>query len=121
MDKFDYKQTVTVYDSSKNRGESIPDGLADAIAWLQSKLDSIPPEHREAATLELRTEVFYDSSSVAMEIEYSRPPTPEEIESRRRRAVENARKRADDLKQQAERAEQAAARLSDPIKGSDNA
>lgn len=50
-------RTVTVYDSEQTK-EEMPANLTEHIAWLQSKLEQIPEEHRATA----RTEIFASDS-----------------------------------------------------------
>ncbi len=91
---FNYNETVRVFDVSRYDGDWMPAKMADAIAWLQEMMAKIPEAHRDSATIEIDSVGSYENSHYAsICIEYSRPPTPVEVEARknsaRRQAAQN--------------------------------
>lgn len=64
--------TVVVYDINVDDG-SPPYDLGEYIAWLQAKMDSIPPEFRDAAEVDIYAGEF--GSNLGYQIRYYRPKT----------------------------------------------
>lgn len=75
-------RTVVVLESEQYEGEWMPSDLTAAVAWLSGKLESIPPEHRGSATVEIDSTTRYDSSYASISIQYARPETEEEVAAR---------------------------------------
>lgn len=71
---------VTVFSHERYDGEWMPEGLADAIAWLNDKLESIPAEYRDSATIEIDSvSSWEDSHYASITITYTRPETDDEV------------------------------------------
>jgi hypothetical protein len=62
--------------------------LVDLIPWLQTKLEEAPTEYREQ--VEVMLESDWDSSTVDVDIFFTRPETDEEMLARERRAKDMA-------------------------------
>ena len=59
--------------------------FAAAIAWLQVKLDEIPAEHRDTATIDFGCDSIYgDHYDSTITISYQLPETPKDIAMRER-------------------------------------
>lgn len=71
--------TVKVYDNVKDYNDWPPKKLVDAIAWLQDRLDAVPPEYRGSATFEIDGVDDYGDPSARISIKYRRPMTSQEI------------------------------------------
>ena len=89
----------------------IPDGLADAIAWLQKQMKKIPTDCRASAQLDLSTSSSYGETYSNIEITYDEAESDEEViarlqidheRSRIREATERAK--LDALKEKYEKA-----------------
>ena len=86
------RKKVTVFSAESGNNGWLPENFQQAIAWLQEKFDSIPAEYRETATIEIDSGTYYDSTYSSLEIEYFRPETDEEMNSR----VANQQSRAEE-------------------------
>lgn len=77
--------TEVVYEHDKSFGGSdLPWGsLPEAIEFLKSKLEEIPPEYRAASLFEIEDgSDGYGSIWVEMRVVYQRPETDDEMQSR---------------------------------------
>jgi hypothetical protein len=88
-ENFNYSQTVEVFRGRSYDEDFLPDNLAVAIVWLQAKISSVPAEFRDKTTIELDGSYDYGMKII---IEYQRPPTEDEIATRR----DASRKSAED-------------------------
>lgn len=61
----------------------LPEKLDEAIAWLQRLRDEIPPAHRAIATIDIDSTAYWDEPAAWLTVEYTRPPTEDEIAERR--------------------------------------
>lgn len=90
------EKTVRVFFVERYDGEWPPEGAAAFISWFQSKIESIPSEHRAAAKIEIDSVGGYEGAHYpSLEITYQRLETDEE---------ENNRLAADDHRRKAEQA-----------------
>ena len=96
----DMEVTVEVFNQEQYDGEWIPPTLVAAIAWLQEKLEQIPPEFRANARIEVEGVSSYDSSYANILIDYMRPATESEIQEKQNKDAE--RKRQIEEREQAE-------------------
>ena len=85
--------TVKIYDI-EDSPEDPPENLEAHILWLQAKLEVIPEEFRSTALIIIDAGESYGCGIPAYHIEYSRPETVEEKESRENRE----RLKANDIK-----------------------
>ena len=94
---------IIVFDMAEYDEEWPPKELEGCIAWLQAKLEIIPPKYRKTAQIEFDSVENFGGSYARIRIHYLRPETAEELEARERqeKAVQS-RIRARELKQLAE-------------------
>lgn len=93
--------TVTVFDREEYDGSDWPhhDALA-FLGWFQGKVDTIPAEYRDTATINVGSKSGYEGDhSVHIVISYTRPATNAEIKERaayqrQRESMEEQRERA---------------------------
>jgi hypothetical protein len=78
--KFEYSQTVKLFEGRSYDEDFLPDNLIQAIGWLQSKLDSVPDEFKGSVTIEMESDS--DCGPVALTLAYQRPPTDDEVAAR---------------------------------------
>ena len=78
------KQVVHREEGAFGSSAGLPENLRAAIAWLQEKLDSLPLEMRDGATLEIEGGDAWGSPVVEVTIEGRRPETDEEMADRLR-------------------------------------
>lgn len=71
---------VKEYDSQKDWP---PSNAVEFIKWFQGKLDLIPEEYRNVASIDLETHTSYDSSEIEIDIYYDRPETAQEAAARK--------------------------------------
>lgn len=78
------KQTrVTVFDKEQYDGEWPPTDATECVAWFAGKLETIPPEYRATAKVEIESVASYEDSHYArIVIRYDRPETDDEMEDR---------------------------------------
>ena len=86
---------VAIYDE----GFNMP--LAEFISELQAHLDSVPEDMRKLVTIDVYLHGSFDDAG-QIEISYTRPKSPEELEIEKARAVA-AEKRHIQEKEEAER------------------
>ena len=67
------------YDSQKDWPTS---NAVEFVKWFQGKLDLIPEEYRNVASIDLESHASYDSSEIEIDIYYNRPETAEETSAR---------------------------------------
>ena len=60
------------------RGSLDTCNLLDFRDWLNEKINDIPDQYKEDATITLDTDCFYDSYTATLEIYYDREETDEE-------------------------------------------
>lgn len=96
--------TITVYAHGQTN-QNAPIGLIEYIAWLQTKLQEIPEEHRHTARTNIYATESYGMGVLCYSIEYDRPETDDEEAARQRKEQQ-----AEQAKQQQERAQLAALR-----------
>ena len=68
-------KTIKVYEES---WPTIPEKPSEFIAFWESKIDLIPEEHKESASIEIESSPYYDSSVLEVTISYTREETDEE-------------------------------------------
>jgi hypothetical protein len=73
---------VIIYDIDRPNDQYPPENLGELIAWLYKKLQSIPIEFRDSATVEMGATESYGCPDLSYEISYEEPETDEETESR---------------------------------------
>ena len=62
--------------------------LAGWRDWLSAKFNEVPPEYRDSAVLEIESVGGYEGEHhTEATVYFDRPPTPEEIASRKSRAL----------------------------------
>lgn len=90
------QKDVTVFDEEKYDTEDWPpDDAIGCVAWFQGKLDSIPREYQEYATIKLDTGGYPDSPLVRIDISYARPKTASELfEEEQEKVREKVRREA---------------------------
>jgi len=84
---------VTVYDGEEfsHGGDWPPGNLAEAIAWLQERLDSVPPEYRDVVKVDFDSvSDGYGGHEAGIKIHYIRPETDEEMAARQARERRDA-------------------------------
>lgn len=85
------QKQVVVFDGEQYDGEWPPEDATGCIAWFSEKLESIPPEYRSAAKIEIDVKGSYVNSCYArIEIYYDRTETDDEENARE---AENQRRR----------------------------
>lgn len=72
-------ETIVDLNSCRSSVTWIPTNLVEHVRWLATTVASIPPEHRNTATIHYDTSSYCDEPVVTVEITYQRPPTEEEI------------------------------------------
>lgn len=87
--------TVKVFDSEDSPG-AIPGNAVEFVAWLSRLVESVPPEFRGSATVELGSFESYGDSEWTFRVSYVRPENSEEATRRAAYALavaEDARER----------------------------
>lgn len=69
-----------LYDGETWQHDFPSENLTDFIQWFQDKLDKIPPEYRDSATVDFST--YDDETNIRLQVSYLRPETKEESELR---------------------------------------
>jgi hypothetical protein len=88
------KVRVTVFDQEQYDGDWPHDDALACLGWFQSKVDKIPAEYRDSATIEIDSRSGYEGSHYArIRICYWRPETPEETAERNAKIERNLRDR----------------------------
>lgn len=80
---YEYPVTETVLSVEQFDEGWMPTNLSQAVGWLASKLEEVPPDYRESATIEIDTDSYYDSTYATVVIRYRRPATQAEINGRK--------------------------------------
>jgi hypothetical protein len=70
--------TVTVYEGEEGYNFNMPEKATEFIAFWQSKLALVPAEFIDSAIIEFEAERYYDSTSLAVVVSYTRPENDEE-------------------------------------------
>jgi hypothetical protein len=73
-------------------GDWPPQDAEGFLAWVASKINAIPEEHRASTKIIVGDETEYDCSYPYIEFEYWRPETDEEMQERQERAKQDARR-----------------------------
>lgn len=101
LDPAPQTRTISVFCQEIYDGDWPPEDAAGFIAWFQTKLDTIPAEHRASATIEIDSNSSWEDSHYAeIDIRYSRLETPAEVAARlaeakgRQAAEQEAERRA---------------------------
>lgn len=88
---------VVVFNKERYDGDWPPEVAVDFLRWFQDKVQSIPPEYRDNAKVEIDATGGYEGSYYAtIEITYERSETDAEYAAR----LEGARRATDDRQRQ---------------------
>lgn len=76
-----------------------PESPKEFLAWFAAKFDEIPDEYKHRATVVLTEENVYEYPCAAIEIDYFRPETEDEIKRREKsQGIIDRQNKARDLK-----------------------
>ena len=94
------KQIVAVCVYSDDDKCNLPTNVRGFMAFWNEKLDLVPEEYKESATIDIDAKPFCDFANLSVEICYYRSETDEEEQQREQREREQAeRRRQKELKE----------------------
>ncbi len=77
-----WNKTVRLFDAEQYDDDFPTDNLVNFAAWLGTLISEVPEKFRTEATIEINSNVYYDSPMANIEISYTRPETDEEMSER---------------------------------------